>query len=167
VIELLQYQVFCARLQAEMVAMGSALTAVGILSALRFEPVGGTGQGLVDLLDAHDDRALGGEAVLRIDARHTVRLTFRSPSSLTAHLSQATLAISSIPQLRQLLGDEVERCLLQRICEVGRELCEHVGGIWFIDLSRCVGRWEGCVLCVSSIISRSNAHRVAGTFEYL
>jgi len=75
-----------------------------------------------------------------------VRLTFRSPSSLTAHLSQATLTISSIPQLRQLLGDEIERCLLQRICQVGSELCEQVGGIWFIDLSRCVGRWEGCVL---------------------
>jgi mediator of RNA polymerase II transcription subunit 17 len=82
-------------------------------------------------------------------ARHTVRLTFRSPSSLTAHLSQATLTISSIPQLRQLLGDEIERCLLQRICQVGNELCEQVGGIWFIDLSRCVGRWEGCVLYVA------------------
>ncbi|KAJ6485074.1 subunit 17 of mediator complex-domain-containing protein [Mycena vitilis] len=146
VIDLLQYEVFCARLQSEMLGMGGALTAVGIASTLRFEPVGGTGQGLVDLLDSNDGQALGGEAVLRIDHRHTVRLTFRSPSSLTAHLSQATLAISSIPQLRQLLGDEVERCLLERISEVGRELCEQVGGIWFIDLNRCVGRWEGCVL---------------------
>ncbi|KAF7355356.1 Mediator of RNA polymerase II transcription subunit 17 [Mycena sanguinolenta] len=147
---------FLGRLRAEMDTMERALAAVGIVSALRFEAVGGTGQELVALLDAGDDKesgkdvretakpqGLGGEAVLRIGARHTVRLTFRAPSSLTAHLSQATLAISSIAQLRQLLGDEVERCLLQRICEVGRELCEHVGGTWFIDLSRCVGRWEG------------------------
>ncbi|KAJ7047317.1 subunit 17 of mediator complex-domain-containing protein [Mycena alexandri] len=149
VIDLLQYEVFCARLQAEMRATATALTAAGIPVLLRFAPVGGTGHALVDLLDraaADDAKAIGGEAVLRIDHRHTVRLTFRSPSSLTAHLSQATLAISSIPQLRQLLGDEVERCLLQRVCEVGGELCEQVGGIWFIDLSRCVGRWEGCVL---------------------
>lgn len=77
-----------------------------------------------------------------------VRLTFLSPSSLTAHLSQATLTISSIPQLCQLLNDEIERCLLQRICDLGTELCEHVGGTWFVDLNRCVGRWEGCVLYV-------------------
>ncbi|KAJ7754261.1 subunit 17 of mediator complex-domain-containing protein [Mycena maculata] len=148
VIDLLQYEVFCARLRAELAVMRAALAAVGIPAALRFEPIGGTGHALADLIDKRDDkeRAIGGEAVLRIDNRHTVRLTFRSPSSLTAHLSQATLPISSIPQLRQLLGDEVERCLLQRICEVGGELCEQVGGIWFIDLSRCVGRWEGCVL---------------------
>ncbi|KAJ7904566.1 subunit 17 of mediator complex-domain-containing protein [Mycena olivaceomarginata] len=174
VIDLLQYEVFLGRLRAEMGAMGDALRAVGIANALRFDAVGGTGQGLVALLDvgaekdnkdARDitikERAqalglggespqaqvqVGGEAVLRIDARHTVRLTFRAPSSLTAHLPQATLAISSITQLQQLLSDEVERCLLQRICEVGQELCEQVGGMWFIDLSRCVGRWEGCVL---------------------
>ncbi|KAJ6539396.1 subunit 17 of mediator complex-domain-containing protein [Mycena capillaripes] len=161
VIDLLQYEVFCARLQAEMLAMSGALTAVGISSALRFEPVGGTGQGIVDLLDANDDKALGGEAVLRIDNRHTVRLTFRSPSSLTAHLSQATLAISSIPQLRQLLGDEVEQCLLQRICEVGRDLCEQVGGIWFIDLSQCVGRWEGCVLNFRIFVKDAAIHCAA------
>ncbi|KAJ6515843.1 subunit 17 of mediator complex-domain-containing protein [Mycena sanguinolenta] len=172
VIDLLQYEVFLGRLHGEMHTMERALEAVGIMSALRFEAVGGTGQELVTLLDAGDDKesgkdardaakpqqALGGEAVLRIDARHTVRLTFRAPSSLTAHLSQATLAISSIAQLRQLLGDEVERCLLQRICEVGRELCEHVGGIWFIDLSRCVGRWEGCVLNFRIFVKDATIH---------
>ncbi|KAJ7638863.1 subunit 17 of mediator complex-domain-containing protein [Roridomyces roridus] len=149
IIDLLQYEVFCNRLRTELVAMRAALTGAGIAAALRFEPIGGTGLALVDLIDRSEDdqeRAVGGEAVMRIDARHTVRLTFRSPSLLTAHLSLATLQISSIPQLRQLLGDEVERCLLQRICEVGGELCESVGGIWFVDLSRCVGRWEGCVL---------------------
>ncbi|KAJ7276450.1 subunit 17 of mediator complex-domain-containing protein [Mycena haematopus] len=174
VIDLLQYEVFLGRLRAEMDAMGHALRVVGIGNALRFEAVGGTGQGLVALLDAGDDResgkdardsgkaqGLGGEAVLRIDARHTVRLTFRAPSSLTAHLSQATLAISSIAQLQQLLGDEVERCLLHRICEVGRELCEHVGGIWFIDLSRCVGRWEGCALNFRIFVKDATIHCTA------
>ncbi|KAJ7700145.1 subunit 17 of mediator complex-domain-containing protein [Mycena rosella] len=161
VIDLLQYEVFCGRIKAEIHAMLGALTAVGIPSTLRFEPIGGTGFGLVDLIDKNDDKAIGGEAVLRIDNRHTVRLTFRSPSSLTAHLSQATLTISSITQLRQLLGDEVERCLLQRICEVGSELCEEVGGTWFIDLSRCVGRWEGCVLNFRIFVKDSAIHCAA------
>jgi len=29
---------------------------------------------------------------------------------------------------------------------MGRDLSRSVGGVWFIDLNRCVGRWEGCVL---------------------
>jgi len=61
---------------------------------------------------------------------------------------QATLTLSSIPQLVQLLSDEVESCLLNRICEIGREMCDRVNGTWFVDMvsSRSVGRWEGCVL---------------------
>ncbi len=55
------------------------------------------------------------------------------------HLAQATLTISSIPQLNQLLTDDVGRFLLQRICELGREISGDVSGIWFLDLNRCVG----------------------------
>lgn len=71
VIDLLQYEVFCARLHTELAAMRTALAAVGIPAALRFEPIGGTGHALVDLVDKSDDkeRAIGGEAVLRIDNR--------------------------------------------------------------------------------------------------
>ena len=80
--------------------------------------------------------------------RHTLRLTFLSPSSLTAHLAQATLPLSSIPQLIQLLSDEVEQCLLNRFCEVGNAISDRVNGTWFVDIvnGRTVGRWEGCVL---------------------
>ncbi|KAJ7283599.1 subunit 17 of mediator complex-domain-containing protein, partial [Mycena rebaudengoi] len=164
VIDLLQYEVFCERIKVEMQGLIGALSAAGIPATLRFEAVGGTGHGLVDLVDrsgGEDSKGVGGEAVLRIDNRHTVRLTFRSPSSLTAHLSQATLTISSIPQLRQLLWDEVERCLLQRICDLGSELCERVSGIWFLDLSRCVGRWEGCVLNFRIFVQDAAIHCTA------
>lgn len=27
--------------------------------------------------------------------------------------------------------------------ELGNERCENLGGTWFVDLDRCVGRWEG------------------------
>lgn len=162
-IDLLQYRVFCDRIKFEFDKAVRALSMVGIPSTLRFDPVGETGRLLIQSFSDDNTKAIGGEAVLRIEnryvhcsvgvvtlykhkSRHTIRLTFSSPSSLTAHLSQATLLVSSIPQLCQLLIDEIERCLLQRICELGREICEHVGGTWFIDLSQCVGRWEGCVL---------------------
>ncbi|KAG5649016.1 hypothetical protein DXG03_000365 [Asterophora parasitica] len=109
IIDLLQYQVFCERIKSEIDKMVAALSAAGIPSSIRFDPVGETGLQLVQFFDSSAGKSIGGEAVLRIDNRHTIRLTFLSPSSLTAHLSQATLTISSIPQLCQLLTDEVER----------------------------------------------------------
>jgi len=42
--------------------------------------------------------------------------------------------------------DEVERCLLNQIRDLGESLSKNVEGTWFIDLDQCVGRWEGCVL---------------------
>ncbi len=83
-----------------------------------------------------------------IKARHSIRFSFFSPSSLVAHLPQATITIVSVPQLRQLLVDEFEGRLLGRICNIGTELCENINGTWFVDemMCRSVGRWEGCVL---------------------
>ena len=78
----------------------------------------------------------------------TLRFTFSSPSSLVAHLSQATLPVSSIPQLAQLLRDETEQCLLQRICEMGAEMTEPLSGTWLVDMpmNRIIGKWEGQTL---------------------
>jgi len=42
--------------------------------------------------------------------------------------------------------DEVERCLLNQIRDLGEHLSKSVEGAWFIDLDHCVGRWEGHVL---------------------
>jgi mediator of RNA polymerase II transcription subunit 17 len=68
-----------------------------------------------------------------------------SPSTLTAHLPQATLSVSSLPQLTQLLMDEIDRCLLQKICIIGREIRHDVSGIWFVDLTDAL--LGGKVLC--------------------
>jgi len=143
---MLQYRVFCTRLDLNLRQAISALDAVGIPTTFSFTPVGEAGQDLVSIFCDRGNKTIGGETVIRIDHWYTLRLTFTSPSSLVAHLSQATLTISSLPQLSQLLVDEIEKCLLQRICELGRELCRAVGAIWFIDSNRCIARWEGCVL---------------------
>jgi mediator of RNA polymerase II transcription subunit 17 len=86
--------------------------------------------------------------LLNFDSRQTLRLTFLSPSSLTAHLPQATLPIASIPQLTQLLSDEVGKCLLHKLCESGNHHCERIGGTWFVDMvsGKAIGRWEGCIV---------------------
>lgn len=163
IIDLLQYRVFCERIQVEFDKVTRALNFAGIPSTLSFTAVGESGSHIVSLLCDTGNKDIGGEAVIRIDDwyasplvapfersssafRNTLWFTFISPSTLTAHLPQATLEIASIPQLSQLLMDELERCLLQRICALGEKLCDVVGGVWFIDLNRCVARWDGSVL---------------------
>ncbi|EKM59963.1 uncharacterized protein PHACADRAFT_250784 [Phanerochaete carnosa HHB-10118-sp] len=149
IVELLQYRVFCDRVHVEVGKMADGLAAAGVPVRLRANRVGENGEQLVAMLTKTDGpQTLGGETHLRIDHRHTLRFTYVSPSSLTAHLPQATLTVASITHLTQLLFDEVSRCLLGRICDVGSEMCEVVHGTWFVDLlaGRTVGRWEGRVL---------------------
>ncbi|KAF5388061.1 hypothetical protein D9615_000456 [Tricholomella constricta] len=70
IIDLLQYQVFCTRIKSEIDRMISALSAAGIPSSLRFDPVGETGRQLVQFFDSSAGKVIGGEAVLRIDNRY-------------------------------------------------------------------------------------------------
>ncbi|KAI6164907.1 subunit 17 of mediator complex-domain-containing protein [Pisolithus thermaeus] len=155
IIDLLQYQQFCLRIKTELNKLTSALRSAGVPCTLRFDAVGETGQYLQRRLITGDSSLrVGGEALLRIDDRQTLRLTFASPSSLTAHLPQATLSIASVPQLCQLLSDEAEKCLLSKLCEVGeRHDRASVASTWFVDAvsGKTVGRWEGCIVnfCVS------------------
>ncbi|OCH94116.1 hypothetical protein OBBRIDRAFT_852282 [Obba rivulosa] len=148
IIDLLQYEVFCDRVQVELQKVATALQQAGISTKYRFEPVCEGGSELVALLQSEKRGPMSGEALLRIDDRHTLRFALQSPSSLIAHLPQATLSLASIPQLAQLLKDEVTICILNRICETGHDLCDRASGTWFVDLltGRSVGRWEGCVL---------------------
>ncbi|PFH52773.1 hypothetical protein AMATHDRAFT_45989 [Amanita thiersii Skay4041] len=145
IIDLLQYQIFCKRIKIEIDKMIRALAAVGIASTLRFTSVGETGKDLIGSLDKGVSSLMSGEAVIQIDNRHGIRLSFTAPSTLTAHLPQATLSITSVPQLCQLLMDEVERCLVHRISDIGKDISEG-GGAWFVDLNSCIGRWDGCAL---------------------
>ncbi|KAG6917901.1 hypothetical protein DXG01_000510 [Tephrocybe rancida] len=69
VIDLLQYQVFCERIQSEIEKMVTALSVVGIPASLRFDPIGETGRQLVQLFETSPGTSIGGEAVLRIDDR--------------------------------------------------------------------------------------------------
>ncbi|KAH9482703.1 Mediator of RNA polymerase II transcription subunit 17 [Psilocybe cubensis] len=148
IIDMLQYQVFCERVELELRKAVQALNIAGIPSSLSFTAIGESGKILVSLLseESKNKKEVGGEAVIRMDNWHTLWFTFVSPSTLTAHLPQATLTISSLPQLSQLLMDEIERCILKKICAIGRQMSSERSGIWFVDLNRCIGKWEGCVL---------------------
>ncbi|KAI0677611.1 subunit 17 of mediator complex-domain-containing protein [Trametes maxima] len=148
IIDLLQYQEFWERVRDEIERVAAALRLAGVAARVHYDPVADSGEALVASLQDEKPHPIGGEALLRIDDRHTLRFTTSSPSTLTAHMPQATLSIASISQLSQLLVDEISGRLLNRICEIGTERCERVSGTWFVDLlsGRSVGRWEGCVL---------------------
>ncbi|TCD69671.1 hypothetical protein EIP91_006688 [Steccherinum ochraceum] len=128
IIDMLQYRGFCQRIQTEIQRVVVALSNAGVATKFYFNAVGEEGEELITQLLPRSQLRLSGECLLRIDNRRSLRFTFSSPSTLTAHLSQATLPITHIPQLVQLLGDEVTACLLERICEVGGGLCEYVHG---------------------------------------
>ncbi|KIY49245.1 hypothetical protein FISHEDRAFT_41224 [Fistulina hepatica ATCC 64428] len=150
-LDLIQYTTFHTRLRSTLNDVTQLLRSIGVESTLRLDYIGEKGVDLVAMLsNTGRTVSVGGEAILRIANQRTIRLTFSSASSLTAHLSQAILPIDSIPQLNQLLQEEIERFLLEKICQSGISIHQsgegEALGTWFVDLDRCVGRWEGCVL---------------------
>ncbi|KAK1236632.1 hypothetical protein PQX77_000184 [Marasmius sp. AFHP31] len=160
VIDILQYQVFCRRIRSELDDVCSSLNKAGISTTLRFSAVEEIGKELVKFVSESNSRGIGGEATLRVDDRYTIRLTMTSPSSLTVHLSQANISILSIPELKKLLSDEVESLVLERICSLGRQICNDVGGIWFVDMNRCVGRWDGGAINFHVVKSESERYEL-------
>ncbi|KAH9062717.1 subunit 17 of mediator complex-domain-containing protein [Lactarius vividus] len=153
VVDLLQYEYFCVRVKAEMTKTVQFLRRAGVPVKFHFDAVGEDGAGVLESLISGGAGRIGGITIIRIDNRRSLRFTFSSPSSLVAHLSQATLPVSSIPQLIQLLRDETEQCLLQRICEIGTEMSERLSGTWLVDtpMNRAVGKWEGHTLTFSVV----------------
>lgn len=153
VIDLLQYEYFCVRVKAEMNKTVQVLRRAGVPVKFHFDAVGEDGAGVLESLISGGNGRIAGITIIRIDNRRSLRFTFSSPSSLVAHISQATLPVSSIPQLIQLLRDETEQCLLQRICELGTEMSDRLGGTWLVDapMNRAVGKWEGHTLTFSVV----------------
>jgi mediator of RNA polymerase II transcription subunit 17 len=151
IVDLLQYASFCARIREEMGTVVCALRAAGVPTKFAFRAVGdGCERVLADLVGVNKTARIGGDVTIRVDDARSLRFVFHAPSTLTAHLPQATLAISSITQLKQLLRGETEHALLERICSVGGLLTADKSGTWFVDplTMRAVGKWEGCLLYV-------------------
>jgi mediator of RNA polymerase II transcription subunit 17 len=72
IIDLLQYQSFCQRVQSEVDNMTGAIRTAGIPSTLRFTAVGESGKDLVKLLDEGSALKIGGEAILIIDNKYVI-----------------------------------------------------------------------------------------------
>lgn len=64
---MLQYRVFCERLDLNLRKAVSALDAVGIPTTFSFTPVGEVGQDLISIFCDRENKTIGGETVIRID----------------------------------------------------------------------------------------------------
>ncbi|EJD52537.1 hypothetical protein AURDEDRAFT_181116 [Auricularia subglabra TFB-10046 SS5] len=164
VIDLIQYRSFCDRVAGELRKVCLALHAVGVHARMRLTRVGESGNDLVKLLTEPGAGRIGGAATLRVAHRPTFRLTFHSPSTLIAQTSQANVTIGSIAQLAQVLHDEVELAVLERLCASGKTVCGDAKALWFVDSvsSRTMGRWGGH--SATFHVSLKNGEVVAGAW---
>jgi mediator of RNA polymerase II transcription subunit 17 len=71
ILDMLQYEVFCKRVKAEVQKMAYALQEVGISAKVRFSAIGDTGEQMLRMLELADEgqRKVTGEVILRIDRR--------------------------------------------------------------------------------------------------
>jgi mediator of RNA polymerase II transcription subunit 17 len=68
---------------------------------------------------------------------------------MKAYLAQTTSDVHSMPQLDELLKHEVNRAVLQRICDIGRGRTPgHGPEAWFVDVvaATCLGSWDGNIV---------------------
>ena len=67
IIDILQYRVFCERVEMELNKTVNALNSAGVPSTLSFAGVGEAGQQLVLLLSGTGNKVVGGEAIIRMN----------------------------------------------------------------------------------------------------
>ncbi|KIM25596.1 hypothetical protein M408DRAFT_331134 [Serendipita vermifera MAFF 305830] len=152
VVELFQYYLFVQKLEGHLGRLVNGLQKAGVEVLLRFNRLGSTAEELIGLLatsyssDEGRKRNIGGEVILHIAKRHTLRFTLTAPSIVKAYLAQSTSDVHSMAQLDELLKHEVNRAVLQRICDLGREKTPGYGAeAWSIDVvaATCSGSWDG------------------------
>ena len=73
---MLQYRVFCTRLDLNLRKAVSALDAVGIPTTFCFTPVGEAGQDLISVFCDRGIKTIGGETVIRIDHWYVMVASF-------------------------------------------------------------------------------------------
>lgn len=71
ILDMLQYEAFCKRVQVEVSKMSHALEEVGVTANVRFSAIGDTGEQTLRMFEQAEDgsRQVTGETVLRIDGR--------------------------------------------------------------------------------------------------
>lgn len=79
IVDMLQYQVFCYRVQAEIDKIVRALSDAGIATKFYFNAVGESGEELVAQLQPQNQLKLTGDCLLRIDNQYVLSCLCQYP----------------------------------------------------------------------------------------
>ncbi|CAE7113045.1 unnamed protein product, partial [Rhizoctonia solani] len=172
VVSLLRYRTMVQRVDFELKKILAGMGRAGIDATLTIKGVSEPGHTFVESLSRFLDTqgeafqstlhhrldqtlALSGEALLRIEDKHLIQVTFQSPTLLKLHVVQSQITVHDHGQLGSFLRTDVAGRIIQHIQEIGKgfvkEPIEPDGATgdynrpWFVDLigGYCIGRWPG------------------------
>ncbi|GAB1520006.1 hypothetical protein RhiTH_003079 [Rhizoctonia solani] len=172
IVSLLRYRTMVQRVDLELKKILSGMGRAGIDATLTMKRVNEPGHIFVESLSRFVDTqgeafqstlhhrldqslALSGEALLRIEDKHLIQVTFQSPTSLKLHVVQSQITVHDHGQLGSFLRTDVAGRIVQFVQEVGKEFLKEPNKLdrisgeydrsWFVDPigAYCIGRWPG------------------------
>ncbi|EUC57831.1 subunit 17 of mediator complex protein [Rhizoctonia solani AG-3 Rhs1AP] len=172
VVSLLRYRTMVQRVDFELKKILAGMGRAGIDATLTMKGVSEPGHTFVESLSRFLDTqgeafqstlhhrldqtlALSGEALLRIEDKHLIQVTFQSPTLLKLHVVQSQITVHDHGQLGSFLRTDVAGRIIQHIQEIGKGFVKEpnkpdgatgeYNRSWFVDLigGYCIGRWPG------------------------
>ncbi|CAE6397893.1 unnamed protein product [Rhizoctonia solani] len=172
IVSLLRYRTMVQRVDLELKKILSGIGRAGIEATLTMKGVNELAHTFVESLSRFVDTqgeafqstlhhrldqtlALSGEALLRIEDKHLIQVTFQSPTLLKLHVVQSQITVHDHGQLGSFLRTDVAGRIIQHIQEVGKGFLKEPnesGGVtgghkrsWFVDPigGYCIGGWPG------------------------
>ncbi|KDN51029.1 hypothetical protein RSAG8_00658, partial [Rhizoctonia solani AG-8 WAC10335] len=172
VVSLLRYRTMVQRVDFELKKILAGMGRAGIDATLTMKGVSEPGHTFVESLSRFLDTqgeafqstlhhrldqtlALSGEALLRIEDKHLIQVTFQSPTLLKLHVVQSQITVHDHGQLGSFLRTDLTGRIIQHIQEVGKGFVKEpnksdgttgdYNRSWFVDLigGYCIGRWPG------------------------
>ncbi|KAG8717315.1 hypothetical protein FRC11_003779, partial [Ceratobasidium sp. 423] len=172
VVSLLRYRTMAQRVDFELKKVLVGMGRAGIDATLTMKAVSEPGHAFVESLSRFLDTqgesfqstlhhrldqtlALSGEALLRIEDKHLIQVTFQSPTLLKLHVVQSQITVHDHGQLGSFLRTDVAGRIIQHIQEIGKGFVKEpskpdgttgeYNRSWFVDQigGYCIGRWPG------------------------
>ncbi|CAE6398963.1 unnamed protein product [Rhizoctonia solani] len=172
VVSLLRYRTMFQRVDLELKKILAGMRRAGIDAVLTMKIANEPGHTFVESLSRFLDTqgeafqsalhhrvdqtlALSGEALLRIEEKHLIQVTFQSPTLLKLHVVQSQITVHDHGQLGSFLRTDVAGRIIQHIQEIGKGFVKEsnksdgttgdYNRSWFVDLigGYCIGRWPG------------------------
>ncbi|KAF8760145.1 Subunit 17 of Mediator complex [Rhizoctonia solani] len=186
IVSLLRYRTMVQRVDLELKKILSGMGRAGIDATLTMKRVNEPGHIFVESLSRFVDTqgeafqstlhhrldqslALSGEALLRIEDKHLIQVTFQSPTSLKLHVVQSQITVHDHGQLGSFLRTDVAGRIVQFVQEVGKEFLKSLTN-WTGSVASGKGRFQleiqenGRIKCEATVESQSK--QTVSQFEH-